>query len=854
MRKLEAPELQKTYIVMDEGERATQVDEEGLPLVYNKEAIETYWRAQDGALQKRWREFLGVTVPFLTKLIAMLVRGGPAEVEKNQVELAREARINMEKLGPTYIKAGQMMSVRPDVLPQAALDELAILQDSVKPFDSDVAIAAIERELGQELGAVFSDISFEPVAAASLAQVYKATLLSGETVAVKIQRPEVLSTVSKDLYVLRRAAEVYQGLVERFAPQQRTNYVGLLNEWAVGFYTELDFTNEAKNQRKLKTLLAEQGLEGGVYIPEVYESFSTRRLLITEWVDGVKLSDVPADELKEYIAVGQECFLTQLLQVGFFHSDPHPGNMIRLNDQSKGKIALIDFGLVASLQQEDMDQIVSAIIHLANKDYTSLVDDFIKLQILPADCDRSKVVPLMDKALSPYVKGGGAKKYEEELKAMYGMDGTAGGSVGGFQAMTQDALTVLNDIPFSIPSYFALIARAVVTLEGVALQGDPDYGLVMEAYPFVARKLLSEDRPVTQRALQEVLYAKDGGLQTQRLSVLLNGALGVVARTQGGAFIDLDSMPEEGVSLSEALRFLLSPRTRSLRALLTEELDAAADVLLRQALRKSFGTVFNSIPQPPFLGGLLPRPETIPGPLLIPTAAGTPAPALASPQAALDALAPKLSRDEELYAISLADLAKGALGPDAATLVAGDALIDPPAVGRVLQQVLRTGQLPEQFPAALSAPLAQLLAVFSGAAPAAAPGGEEMQLDELAGAVAGLSAEERALLDDAGSELAARAWDRALARLAPLAGAAPPAPRGERGDWLVDDGADGADAAGASAPAPGASASAPRAGGRVGSVAAPAPAPAARDMVGAGARGVPPPPAGPIPEANMASR
>jgi len=110
-------------------------------------------------------------------------------------------------------------------------------------------------------------LRYEP---ASEPQVYKATLLSGEVVAVKIQRPDVLSTVSKDLYVLRRAVEVVQGLIERFAPQQRTNYVALLNEWAVGFYTELDFTNEGKNQRKLKTLLAEQGsIEGGVYIPEV---------------------------------------------------------------------------------------------------------------------------------------------------------------------------------------------------------------------------------------------------------------------------------------------------------------------------------------------------------------------------------------------------------------------------------------------------------------------------------------------------------------------------------------------------------------------------------------------------------
>merc|ERR1719331_1692 len=141
----------------------------------------------------------------------------------------------------------------------------------------------------------------------------------------------------------------------------------------------------------------------------------------------------------------------------------------------------------------------------------------------------------MDKALSPYIAGGGAKKFEERVRASYGIDADADltKAVGGFQAMTQDLLTVLNDIPFSIPPYFALLGRAVVTLEGIALLGNPDYKLVMEAYPFVARKLLSDDRPAAQRALQEVLYASTsaGGsiLKGERLAVMLNSAMGIVA-------------------------------------------------------------------------------------------------------------------------------------------------------------------------------------------------------------------------------------------------------------------------------------------------------------------------------------
>ena len=241
---IEAPDAARSFVSMDQ-ERAGLVDDEGLPLIYDKDAIQAYWAGQSGALQQRWLEFLGVTVPFITRVAGLLISGGTEALEANSAELARDARINLEKLGPTYIKMGQMMSVRPDVLPQPALVELSKMQDGVEGFEQSIAIAMVEQELGRPLMEVFSEFADEPVAAASLAQVYRAVLRDGgDVVAVKVQRPGVQSLVSKDLYVLRRAAEVYQGLIKRFAPQQRTDYVALLNEWAVGFYTELDFKNE----------------------------------------------------------------------------------------------------------------------------------------------------------------------------------------------------------------------------------------------------------------------------------------------------------------------------------------------------------------------------------------------------------------------------------------------------------------------------------------------------------------------------------------------------------------------------------------------------------------------------------
>ena len=195
------------------------------------------------------------------------------------------------------------------MLPQAALNELAILQDSVKPFATTDAISIIEKELGKPLGEYFEEISERPVAAASLAQVYRAKLKStGEYVAVKVQRPGILATVSKDLYVLRRAAEVYQGIIERFAPQQRTDYVALLNEWAIGFYTELDFMNEARNQDTLRRLLLEQEKVADVYVPEVYFELTTRRVLVSEWIDGVKLSECDPSEIRGLVGLDKSAF------------------------------------------------------------------------------------------------------------------------------------------------------------------------------------------------------------------------------------------------------------------------------------------------------------------------------------------------------------------------------------------------------------------------------------------------------------------------------------------------------------------------------------------------------------------
>lgn len=163
MKSLEAPDVTKTYISLNNNKTQTELDAEGLPLVYDKDLIQAYWSRQKGALNQRWSYFVGKAVPFFTKLVTLFIRDG--EIKESEIPaLSRQARMDLQDLGPTFIKAGQMMSVRPDVLPQATLDELQELQDSVIPFDTKIAVEQIERELGGPLGQFFTSISEEPVA------------------------------------------------------------------------------------------------------------------------------------------------------------------------------------------------------------------------------------------------------------------------------------------------------------------------------------------------------------------------------------------------------------------------------------------------------------------------------------------------------------------------------------------------------------------------------------------------------------------------------------------------------------------------------------------------------------------
>jgi len=289
-------------------------DNEALPYEYDPVALQKFFKKRPGAVLTRVFQVSTTGAGFiLSVLFDKLLRRSSPDLE---VQRAGELRDLITSLGPFFIKIGQALSIRPDVLSPRSMVELQKLCDKVPSFDTTTAFATIERELGKSIEDLFTEITPEPVAAASLGQVYKAKLReTGETVAVKVQRPAVLETVSLDLYLARELGlfvRNFPAVVERLDP------VALLDEFAYRFYQELDYNLECDNGIRIAK---EMEVLPMVVIPRNYPKYTSRRVHTAEWIDGEKLSQSTADDVGALVNLGVITYLTQLLEGGFFHAE-----------------------------------------------------------------------------------------------------------------------------------------------------------------------------------------------------------------------------------------------------------------------------------------------------------------------------------------------------------------------------------------------------------------------------------------------------------------------------------------------------------------------------------------------------
>ncbi|XP_047981979.1 uncharacterized aarF domain-containing protein kinase At1g71810, chloroplastic isoform X1 [Salvia hispanica] len=455
---------------------------------------------------------------------------------------AAELRKILVQLGPAYIKIAQAISSRPDLIPPTYLDELSLLQDRITPFSTAVAFDIIEQELGLPIDVLFSEISPEPVAAASLGQVYQARLRSsGKVVAIKVQRPGVRAAISLDILILRFLAGVIKR-VGRF----NTDLQSVVDEWATSLFREMNYIQEAKNGVKFRQLY---GSINDVVVPEMYVEQTTGRVLTMEWVEGQKLAEVKDLYM---IQVGVYCSFNQLLEFGFYHADPHPGNLLRTYD---GKLAYLDFGMMGEFREELRDGFIEACLHLVNRDYDALAVDFVTLGLLPPTADKEEVT----KALTGVFRGAVDK----------GVRNISFGDLLGDLGFT------MYKYKFRIPSYFSLVIRSLAVLEGIAISSDPDYKVLGNTYPWIARKVLTGSSAKLNSSLQTLLY-KDGVFRIDRLESLLSESLR--ARTER-ALVEEQVEDNSKKMIKQVISFTLDETGTFVREILLDELAKGLDAL-----------------------------------------------------------------------------------------------------------------------------------------------------------------------------------------------------------------------------------------------------------------------------------
>ncbi len=445
---------------------------------------------------------LYILLTFIFLFLRILFQGNSKNknVQKN---LSKYLFDVITDLGPCFIKLGQALSTRPDLVRQDWLTELTNLQDNLPAFDHKIAVKIIEEELGAPPTELFDEFPESPIASASLGQVYKTKTKNNTYVAVKVQRPNLYFLIRRDVVILRFIGTFFSP----FLPLNIGVGIGeIIDEFGKALFDEIDYEKEGENALKFANLFKNNP---NVFIPKFEKEFSSKRIITTSWIDGVKLRDralleennlVPSSFIKTCVISG----LQQLFEYGYFHADPHPGNMFALKggNADYGNLAYVDFGMMDTITNSDRLTLIKAIVHIINDEYYLLAKDFQKLGFLTKEQDLQKlVVP---------------------LKEVLG--GSFGAEVGTFNLknVTDKFSKLMYSYPFRVPSRFALIIRAVVSQEGLALRLDPEFKILKIAYPYIAKKLLTDNSEEILEILLEVVFDKKGQIQIEKVESLLN--------------------------------------------------------------------------------------------------------------------------------------------------------------------------------------------------------------------------------------------------------------------------------------------------------------------------------------------
>lgn len=398
-------------------------------------------------------------------------------IKKSQFEkISTAARLRMafEELGPTFVKLGQILSIRPDMLPESFIEEFKKLQDNVPPFSGEQAIKEIETQLGKFVEELYSSFDATPIASASIAQVHRAMTNTHEQVIIKIQRPNIQNMIDTDLRILSDLAK----LIEKNVPESQLFSPGrIVSEFSKTIQRELNFYREGQNIERFHKNFAD---DETVYIPKVYWELTTDRILTMEYIDGIKISEIERLEAagldKKIIAVnGAQAILKQIFEHGFFHADPHPGNIFVLPDNV---IAPLDFGMVGSLDNEEMEAVGALLTAFVKKDVNKIIRVFDDLGVLENAVDiRNLKVDLSD-FLDRY--------YQVPL---YQLD------VG---KILNEMIALMRNYHIRLPAELTLMGKALVTEESVGRALDPQFDMVTLSKPYVEKLLVRKLDPRRQ--------------------------------------------------------------------------------------------------------------------------------------------------------------------------------------------------------------------------------------------------------------------------------------------------------------------------------------------------------------------